>query len=250
MPSTLPERGEAHLWYARTEVCCTPDRLAYYRSLLSPDEVARFERLAVDTLRDEYLLTRALCRLGLSRYTGFPPKDLRFSANANGRPHLDPPNGTLDLRFNLSNARHVVAGIFVRGVDAGVDVESTVRVSHVEEIAERYFSPSEQASLACLAPELRRARFFALWTLKEAYVKARGLGLAAGLREFSFELDAPPPLRVAFDPAFDDDAARWQFGLFQPDDQHCIALALDRGEGADWDVHMAECVPDRDWACV
>jgi len=250
MPSTLPERGEAHLWYARTEVCCTPERLAYYRSLLCPDEVARYERLASNALRHEYLLTRALCRLGLSRYSGIAPTEWRFTANEHGRPRIDPADAATDLHFNLSNARSLVAGIFVRGIDAGVDVEHTTRDSHIEEIAGRYFAPAEVKALMRLAAPLRRERFFSLWTLKESYAKARGMGLSVGLRHFSFDLDRPPPVRVAFEPAFDDVAEHWQFGLLQPDDAHCVAYALKRGDGTDWRVRIAECVPDRDFACV
>jgi 4'-phosphopantetheinyl transferase len=250
MPSFLPERGEAHLWYARTETCCTPDRLAYYRSLLSPDEVARLERLGAEVLRHEYLLTRALCRLGLSRYSGVAPAQWRFAANAHGRPLIDMPGPPIDLEFNLSNARSLVAGVFVRGIDAGVDVEHTLRDPRIEEIAERYFSPAEVAALMRLPPPLRRERFFSLWTLKEAYVKARGIGLGAGLRHFSFELDQPPLVRVTFDAALDDTAAHWQFGLVPPDPDHAMAFALKRGPAADWHVRVAECVPDREWGCV
>jgi 4'-phosphopantetheinyl transferase len=250
MPSSLPERGEAHLWYARTAVSCTPERLAYYRSLLSPDEVARFERLASDALRHEYLLTRALCRLGLSRYMGTEPADWRFAANPHGRPYLDMSGAPIDVRFNLSNARSLVAAIFVRGIDAGVDVEHAARDPHVEDIAERFFSPTEVKALMGLPPSLRRERFLSLWTLKESYVKARGIGIGAGLRHFSFDLDRPPPVRVAFDDAFDDDASHWQFGLVQTDPDHRMAFALRRGADPDLLVRVAECVPDRDWACV
>ncbi|MEO7433340.1 MAG: 4'-phosphopantetheinyl transferase superfamily protein [Dokdonella sp.] len=250
MPSFLPERGEAHLWYARTDVCCTPERLAYYRSLLSPDEAERFARFATEPLRHEYLLTRALCRLGLSRYDGRAPSEWRFSANEHGRPQIDSPGAPINLRFNLSNARSIVAAIFVRGIDAGVDVEHTARDSHIDEIAQRYFSSTEFASFQRLPPPLRRERFFALWTLKESYVKARGIGLSVGLQHFSFDLDRPPPLRVAFDAMVDDSEAAWQFGVAQPDPAHCMAFALKRGEGTDWRVHIGECVPDAAWACV
>jgi 4'-phosphopantetheinyl transferase len=154
------------------------------------------------------------------------------------------------LRFNLSNARSVVAGIFVRGVDVGVDVEHAARDPHIEEIAKRYFSRSEVHALMQLPAPRRRERFFSLWTLKESYVKARGIGLSAGLRHFSFDLDRPPPVRVTFDPVVADDATDWQFGLFEPDPLHRIAFALKRGTGVDWCVPIAECVPDRDFACV
>ena len=84
----------------------------------------------------------------------------------------------------------------------GVDVEDTERSGETVEIADQFFSPLEAAALRALPADRQRARFFDYWTLKEAYIKARGMGLAIPLEQFSFLLDDwPAPIRVAFDPA-------------------------------------------------
>jgi 4'-phosphopantetheinyl transferase len=97
--------------------------------------------------------------------------------------------------------------------------------------------------LRALPEDRRRARFFAYWTLKEAYIKARGMGLALPLHAFSFLLDVAPPIRVVLSPELNDNAAHWQFERLAPEPPHYGALAVRRGLGADLHVMTRHVVP-------
>ncbi|KWZ39456.1 4'-phosphopantetheinyl transferase [Burkholderia savannae] len=246
-PTTLPlgER-DAHVWYARTAACDAPALRERYRALLSAAEHERLERFAFDHLKLEYLVTRALCRTVLSAYVNdVSPAQWRFRANAHGRPEIDAGDARPPLRFNLSNARSVVACVVTRAADAGIDVEEVARSNDLDGIAASHFSASERAAFFALPPERRRERFFELWTLKEAYIKARGVGLSIDLGQFSFALPAQP-IRIAFDRHVDDDASHWQFALLGIGAEHRMALGIRDAHAAarPFDVRMREIVPD------
>lgn len=236
------EPGRAQVWYAWTAQCRQPELLHYYRSLLSADERERCERFAFDYLKTEYLLTRALCRLTLSRYAPVAPQDWRFRRNEYGRPEIDLPGVAPGLRFNLSNARSLVACIVACDVDAGIDVEETDRALEMLPIADHYFAAPELQALRQLPALQQPQRFFQLWTLKEAYIKARGMGLSLPLQQFWYGLESDP-ITIGFDPALGDDAATWQFDYREPAAGYAIATALRGGGRIAVDWH--EVVPGR-----
>jgi len=70
------------------------------------------------------------------------------------------------------------------GRKVGVDIECLNRDLNVLEIAQRFFSPTERHAIEVLPGALRRDAFFACWTRKEAFVKARGEGLSCPLDSF------------------------------------------------------------------
>ena len=130
------------------------------------------------------------------------------------------------------------------GQAVGVDVEYTKRQNRLSDVAARFFSPAECRSLGRLPPERRHDRFFAYWTLKESYIKARGLGLAIPLSQFSFELDAScSAISLALADCLADDATRWRFWLWQAGPHHRLAACLEARADQPGDVHIWETVP-------
>lgn len=234
--------GEVHVWYCWTDACLDAGHGAAYRALLAPDELARMERFHFDYLKREYLVTRALCRLTLSRYAPVHPKLWRFRANAYGRPEIAAPMLERPLHFNLSNARSLVACAVSRAPDVGVDVEEIDRHGETIGIADRYFSSDELRALHAAPAERRQQRFFEFWTLKESYIKARGMGLSIPLEQFSFEV--ADSIRIGFDPSLSDDADDWHFELHRPSARHQLAVGTRRGGSPACRVTLHEVVPD------
>lgn len=234
---------EAQVWYCWTDECLMDGRAELYRSLLSAEESARLERFRFEHLKREFLVTRALCRLTLSRYSAVHPAAWRFAANHYGRPEIDMPGLDLPLRFNLSNARSLVACVVTRTADAGVDVEEVDRPGETVAIADQYFSSSEVAGLRRLPAARQRQRFFELWTLKESYIKARGMGLSIPLEQFSFDLDQA--ICISFDSGLQDRADDWHFELHCPSGRHVLAVGLRRGSSHAARVRVRHTVPGR-----
>lgn len=232
---------EAHVWYAWTAACSSPAQRAAYAALLTAEETARCARFAFDELKAEYLLTRALCRSVLSRYADVRPQDWRFASNAWGRPEIAAPVGLPPLRFNLSNARSLVACVVTRRADAGIDVEETARTAAPLEIADQFFSAAELRELRALPAAEQGARFYDLWTLKESYIKARGLGLQIPLDQFSLRFGSD--IGIAFDPVLGDDAEAWQFFSTRLSPAHTLSVALRRETDLSFRMHLREVVP-------
>ncbi len=72
-----------------------------------------------------------------------------------------------------------------RGASLGIDVEIYDKNVPLA-VARRFFSPVEAGALAALPADAQPRRFLRLWTLKEAYLKAIGTGLAGGLGGMTF----------------------------------------------------------------
>ncbi|HEY3594759.1 MAG TPA: 4'-phosphopantetheinyl transferase superfamily protein [Polyangiaceae bacterium] len=201
-----------------------PARLAAYLTLLSIDEGERFERIVHDETRHEFLVARALVRRTLSLYCeNMAPADWRFENNAFGRPEIAAGQIELDLRFNLSHAHGLVACAVALGRTVGIDVEWNQREPSMLSSIQHFFSPTEVRDLLALPEPARPARFFQVWTLKEAYIKAHGKGLSMPLADFSFRFDGPDG-HARLEPAPGDSADRWRVWTWNPSDEHNLAL--------------------------
>lgn len=213
-----------------------------YLPLLSPDEHERMARLVFDRDRQRFLLTRALVRTTLSRYAPVAPADWQFIANVHGRPEiLDRPAGVPDLRFNLSHTDGLIACAVTIGREVGVDVEHVGR-RLTQDVAARFFAPAEVAHLQSLPEDQQELVFFDYWTMKEAYIKARGFGLALPLGDFAFHFSPDTPPSITFEPAMDDNPATWQFLQDWPTPTHRLGLAI-RRTGTDLPVRVRQVVP-------
>ncbi len=216
--------GDVHVWYCNIDDVRDADLLARYDALMTDGERVRHRRYYFERDRHMFLITRALVRTVLSHYADCEPAAWRFGANEYGRPHIvGPVSGPF---FNLSNTPGLVACAVAHTERVGVDVEKITRRTEPLNIASRFFSASEVASLTSVPECEQRERFFALWTLKEAYIKARGMGLAIPLGQFSYGLD-DGPIYIRFDPALQDPADDWAFALLRATDEHFLSLAID-----------------------
>ena len=218
--------GEAHLhvlWLARFDHVSEEELNHCYGVLLSPEERARQKRPTLESKRREILLTRALARTVLSRYADTDPRDWRFGASPNGRPFI--AGKKMNFDFNLAHTAGVIVCLVAGMESVGVDVESMTRRTDLGEVASHFFAPAENDGLRGLSPEALRERFFTYWTLKEAYLKGRGLGLALPLDAFWFAVEGPAPV-ILFDDRISDDPAAWQFESFRLSEDHLCATAL------------------------
>lgn len=220
---------------------------------LSAEERQRVARFHFDTDRDRYIVAHSSLRDILSRYLQCEPSELKFSANEYGKPSLNrsndfsrfaklttAPTGVLrgvattkDIEFNLSHSGDFALIAITRGRNVGVDVELIREDIELESLARRNFSPREVSELMALPPEQRTLGFFACWTRKEAYIKARGLGLSLPLDSFDVSLapNEPAILRATRPDA--NESARWSLHSLGVESNYAAALAV---EGNDLEI--------------
>jgi len=236
--------GEVHVWLTTPESAADPDLLAAYAGWMNPEESARQARFLFDRHRHQFLVARALVRSTLSRYAAVDRRDWRFTNNQWGRPDIDPAHGLGDLHFNLSHTDGLIAVAVARsGPELGVDVEDTWRRSHTDQIAEHFFAPAEVTALRNLPAERQHARFFELWTLKEAYIKARGMGLAISLHHFAYALE-DGGITLSIDATLGDTPEGWQLLLHSPTERHKLALAVRFPDRTPAEIQIFEVLPE------
>ena len=214
---------DIHIWFQPTGALDAA-AIAAAVSVLSDDERAQYRRYHFARDARDYSAAHALLRHTLSRYADRAPADWLFEKTPAGKP-LVRDVGTVRASFSLSHTHGMVACAVTKDADVGVDVECVDRDVHTEGIATRFFAPAEAAHLMQLDAEARRDRFFDLWTLKEALVKARGASMAMSLSSLAFAVD---PGGISLEAPADVDAPSWQFGLFAPSPTHRLAVAARR----------------------
>ena len=212
---------DVHVWYQATDAL-DDAAIAAAVSVLSDDEREQYGRFHFAHDARDYAAAHALLRLTLSRYDDRAPDRWRFDKDAGGKPFLVDP-GAFRASFSLSHAQGMVSCAVTTEGDVGVDLECTDRTVNVGAIAARFFAPAEAAHLERLDGDARRSRFFDLWTLKEALVKALGTGLATSLASLAFTLDAAGG--ISFDAPSELAGHAWQFGLSSPGPGYRLAVA-------------------------
>jgi 4'-phosphopantetheinyl transferase len=227
---TLGE-DEVHVWLANLKVK-TSELLNLWETL-SADERARALKFRFQRECDRFIVGRGLLRALLGFYLGLSPKELRFTYGEYGKPALSNPSETPSVEFNLSHSDDVALFAVARGRRVGVDIERMRPDDNNEQVAAQFFSPTEQESLRVLPPELRRRAFFACWTRKEAFIKARGEGLSLPLDEFDVTLAPGEPAALLRVRCGGDDASRWLLRDLVCDPDHVAALAVERH---DWQL--------------
>jgi 4'-phosphopantetheinyl transferase len=210
----MPENA-VHVWYTLAPTNSSDkDLVARYGALLTTEERARHDRFLQEKDRCQYLLGKLLVRTVLSHYLPRSPDAWLFTANRFGKPVLANSPSEPALQFNLAHTEGLVACVVARDFEVGIDVENIGRSVNLD-IARRYFAPAEVAFLEQVPEGMRQRVFFLFWTLKEAYVKARGMGLSLPLEQFAFQLDNLHSPSITFERAMGDDPANWRF--FLPD---------------------------------
>jgi 4'-phosphopantetheinyl transferase len=224
IPRTASEPDEIHVWHLFVEQLTDGDLAQSLQCLLTPEERQRQYRYAHERDRLQFFLARVLARTVLSSYLDRPSESLRFTTTPYGKPVLLPAEGQPEIHFNLTHSHGAIACAVNPTREVGIDVEDQERSLAYLELAERYFAAPEAEHLRRLAAEQRRAAFFSIWTLKEAFVKAIGQGLSYPLDTFAFELDSDRLRR--FRPLAASVPSHWHFFQFQLGPRHRGAAAV------------------------
>lgn len=213
--------GEVHVWLASTVTPLVPP----IGNVLSAEEQERASRFFRKEERDRYMVAHGVLRSLLSRYTRVPPASLVFSVSRCGKPALLEQGVPSPLHFNLAHSHMLMLVAVARNRDVGVDIEYRRDDLAVEEIAGRFFHTHEASVLYAVDEGRKSEAFFDCWTRKEAYLKARGVGLSAPLNEFSVTFGGVEPVRLLHPEGGSDGGGQWT--LFDlPIDGYSGALAL------------------------
>ncbi len=186
--------------------------------------------------KESYIVSRWLLRQTLGGYTGIAPEAVAFLRTDKGKPYL--PHS--DIRFSLSHSGHWVLLAIARTKRVGIDVEAVGATRDLIGIAKNYYHPQEYAQLETLSPTAQAERFYRLWTLKEAFLKATGTGISAGLDNIRFDFtealeagttkDIASGITADIAPQLGTNANEWQFHQWALTERDYCALAINSEE--------------------
>ncbi|GAA4684891.1 hypothetical protein GCM10023347_45110 [Streptomyces chumphonensis] len=229
---TAPERpAPVKLWFCSDDELDSGLAVTLARHWLDEHEQEIAERFLFEDDRRQYLVAHALVRRVLALESGLPEAEAVIWRSRRGRPFLRRParglpRGGRELDFNLSHAGgYNLLGV-VRRHRVGVDVERVDRGGQGLDAIIDTFAREERDWVAQAAPgRARDCRTLRLWTLKEAYSKARGLGLELPFDSFSFTLHEERGV-LRFRPPETEEALPWRFLELEPEPGVLAAVAL------------------------
>jgi 4'-phosphopantetheinyl transferase len=217
--------GEAHVW--RLNLNLQHKLLLDLERTLSEDEIQRADRFYFRQDRERFVASHGWLREILGRYLHVEPQQLQFCNNSHGKPSLDGISAKHRLCFNLSHSHQIGLLALCLDRDIGVDIEHIRPERDAVQIAQRFFSTYEVTTLLAVPDDLQEEAFFNCWTRKEAYIKARGEGLAMPLDRFSVTLlpgETALLLHTLPDP---EEASRWSLFHIDPEPGYVGALAVE-----------------------
>jgi len=159
--------------------------------ILDDNERKRTARYYFGPDRVRYSVCHANMRRILASYQGSTPESVIFHERAGGKPELALDVSETPLRFNLSHSRTTALLAVAVATEVGVDIEDIRPVDR--QLAQRYFSAAEFASMAALTGQDWLNAFYRCWTRKEAILKVEGVGLRIPLDSFDVSVLADEP---------------------------------------------------------
>jgi 4'-phosphopantetheinyl transferase len=215
--------NEVHVWRVDLDVDAT-----IVQSLLATlcaTEKQRAESFYLPLHRDRFIVGRGVLRQILANYLKIHPSEVNFSYNSHGKPSLLVANNE-PVGFNLSHSQKLALIAVTQNCHVGVDLEYIRSDFPCQQIAEKFFSPTEAATLRSLPLDLQTAAFFTCWTRKEAFIKATGKGLSLPLDKFDVSFLPREPAKLLYTAWDESEAQCWTLQEIIPDAGYVGAIAV------------------------
>lgn len=199
--------NHVHIWYFTTDT-------EFTTANLSPDELARAERLRIPHKRQQFIASRHITRVILSSYVRTTPEHLHFIYNEHGKPHLN------ELHFNLSHTEHHAVLAISKNTPVGIDIETIRAIENLDFILQTAFTEHEKNALRKLPTEEQQIAFWRCWTRKEALMKGIGIGFRIA-KELTVSITEQPEVIEIQRPQ----AGKWHLNELQTDNNLLISIA-------------------------
>jgi 4'-phosphopantetheinyl transferase len=239
-PQLTPET--IHIWCVDYNNAINSKQLEMCRKILNNDEIQKEKKFYFEHDRRRYLITRATLRNILSLYVPIKPDDWIFKTNQYGRPYINNVQHCAQtIYFNISHTKSLIIIGVTHSSPIGVDVENFNANRDITNIS-YYFTQNEQDFIRSLPAQQRQRIFYDYWTLKESYIKARGMGLSIPLDSFSFALENHG-LEFNAHPHLDDKPDNWRFWQLQIAPNYVAAICARRRLGAPQNLILKKISP-------
>ena len=144
---------------------------------LSPAKRSRILRFTIENDKKLGILGDHLAREAVSALSGVDISKIMIGALEDGQPVIESPEG-LDINISISHSGSVAVAA-ASDMPVGIDVEAVEEDGKIDEIMKILFAPSE-ISYVNSDEGQKTARFYEVWTKKEAFLKLKGTGFTGG----------------------------------------------------------------------
>lgn len=197
------------------------------KSSLTRSEVDKANQYKNDYCKKISLVSRFLLRRLLSQYTGVMPEKLIINETKYGRPFLTYPK-IKNFDFNVSHSGDYIVIAINKCGKVGVDIEQILSIDL--SIAEQFCTKNELKYLYEARDDFALQRFYAIWTLKESFVKTIGVGLSQdSLKEFYFNFYESEKVKM-FNNKVNN---RWNFKIINFDKKYVLSVCSDNNNLSD-----------------
>jgi 4'-phosphopantetheinyl transferase len=157
--------------------------IQYLEPVLSHDELERSILYLSQSDRKQFIIARGILRFLLSTYIKINPARIKFCYGKEGKPRLIKPLSNATFNISHSNGRALIA--ISQDREVGIDIEYTRTNIDFDGIARRFWSHEDQQILYSYTNLKRKEVFYQGWVRKEAYLKARGIGILCGMNQLA-----------------------------------------------------------------
>ncbi|WP_394748811.1 4'-phosphopantetheinyl transferase family protein [Spongiimicrobium salis] len=216
--------SNVHIWNVSSLISEKQEQ-AYF-NLLSEDEKYKASRFRFVKDRRTYITARGVLRCLSGAYLKEPPQDIDFDYEAYGKPQFRKPTS---LQFNVSHSENYIVIGFVQDHEIGVDIEYMKNNFDVMEVGRNFFSATELHTLESMGQKNQFEGFYRCWTRKEAFIKAKGMGLSFPLDAFSVTLNNDMIAQLIETQWDTLEREKWDMFSFSPR-KSCIAAIAVKGK--------------------
>jgi len=216
---------EIHIW--QVDLRINESQQQALTLTLNEAELERANRYYFARHQRRFIAARAALRAVLANYLAISSDEVSFNYGKYGKPGLSDAHHS-QLRFNLSHSGECAVIALTQHDDIGIDVEQFSERDFLA-LATRYFSKEEVAALNQQPASQHQASFFHIWSQKEAFIKATGMGIHFGLDKFSVSV-TPPAKLITVDPTTRFNSSDWRLYDFQPLAGYQACIAIKNGE--------------------
>ena len=219
-----PTRGKLHLWHF--PLAASADRMHQLRATLSDAERERADRFKFDRHRRRFVVRRSVLRALLQRYLDIPAKRISYQTGEYGKPVVSPDASASGVHFSTSHSEDMGVILVSDLPQSGVDVEYLHRVRDAAALADSLFCEQEHRMIQAEPEANRQQVFLNIWTGKEAYLKALGLGLSVPVDSFCVEGASGSDPGLRWDQNRPDTADEWRFRRADIGPDHVATIAM------------------------
>jgi 4'-phosphopantetheinyl transferase len=233
----------AHVW--RLDLAQPHDESGFY-ACLSDDEKSRADGFKFSNLRSRFIAAHGGLRQILAGYLKRDASEVALVLDENDKPQIAPDQNPQGLAFNLSHSGDLALVSIAKAAGVGIDVEMIREINDTQLLAKRFFSARESLALALLDVEHQLVGFFRVWTAKEAYLKAIGVGVTGNLKGFTVSPHAHSrQIGIEFDQRSEDGS--WVLQGLPMSSSYIAAIALPLAH--DWKLELFDFEPGLIFQC-